>query len=170
MLATSTTEALMKPKKAAIYPRVSTGEQTTENQRRELEAVAADKGWTIVAVYEDAGISGANGRDKRPGFDTMLKDAVRRISRRTRCTVPEPTPTSRPVLSMPMPALRCSLMAASLSAGSMGRPIGFPLLVPCSSARAIPALIRAWITARSNSANTPNIWNMALPAGVHAEG
>jgi DNA invertase Pin-like site-specific DNA recombinase len=78
MLATSTTEALMKPKKAAIYLRVSTGEQTTENQRRELEAVAADKGWTIVAVYEDAGISGANGRDKRPGFDTMLKDAVRR--------------------------------------------------------------------------------------------
>jgi DNA invertase Pin-like site-specific DNA recombinase len=35
-------------------------------------------GWNVVAVYENAGISGANGRDKRPGFDRMLKDAVRR--------------------------------------------------------------------------------------------
>jgi DNA invertase Pin-like site-specific DNA recombinase len=31
----------------------------------------------MVEVYEDAGISGAKGRDKRPGFDKMLKDAVR---------------------------------------------------------------------------------------------
>jgi DNA invertase Pin-like site-specific DNA recombinase len=68
----------MKPKRAALYLRVSTGEQTTENQRRELEAAAAAKGWNVVVVYEDAGISGANGRDKRPGFDAMLKDAVRR--------------------------------------------------------------------------------------------
>jgi DNA invertase Pin-like site-specific DNA recombinase len=29
-----------------------------------------------VATYEDAGISGAKGRDKRPGFDRMLKDAT----------------------------------------------------------------------------------------------
>ena len=32
----------------------------------------------MTAVYEDAGISGAKGRDKRPGFDGMLKDAMRR--------------------------------------------------------------------------------------------
>lgn len=64
-------------KRAAFYLRVSTGEQTTANQRRELEAVAKQRGWDIVAVYEDAGISGAKGRDQRPQFDAMLKDAVR---------------------------------------------------------------------------------------------
>ncbi len=64
-------------KRAALYLRVSTGEQTTANQRRELKAVAKKRGWDIVAVYEDAGISGAKGRDQRPQFDTMLKDAVR---------------------------------------------------------------------------------------------
>ena len=63
-------------KRAAIYLRVSTSGQTTENQRRELEAVAAQRGWKVVATYEDAGISGAKGRDKRPGFDRMLKDAT----------------------------------------------------------------------------------------------
>src|SRR3954447_1536163 len=65
-------------KRAALYLRVSTGEQTTENQRRELEEVAQRSGWKIVAVYEDAGISGARGRDKRPAFDRLNKDAARR--------------------------------------------------------------------------------------------
>src|SRR5882672_9517856 len=60
-------------KKVAIYLRVSTDSQTTQNQRRELEAVAARSGWQIVKVYEDAGISGAKGRDKRPGLDAMMK-------------------------------------------------------------------------------------------------
>jgi len=32
--------------------------------------------------------------------------------------------------------------------------------------RAIPALTRSWIIARSNSANTPIIWKSALPPGV----
>src|SRR5437764_14961895 len=56
-----------------IYLRVSTDSQTTDNQRRELEAVAARSGWQLVKVFEDAGISGAKGRDKRPGLDAMLK-------------------------------------------------------------------------------------------------
>ena len=56
-------------KRVGIYLRVSTGDQTTENQRRELEAVAARSGWEIVGFYEDAGISGAKGREKRPGLD-----------------------------------------------------------------------------------------------------
>lgn len=64
-------------KSAALYLRVSTKDQTTENQRLELERVAAAKGWVIDAVYEDEGISGAKGRDKRPGYDQLLKDAVR---------------------------------------------------------------------------------------------
>lgn len=65
-------------KRVAIYLRVSTGEQTTENQRLELEAVAKVAGWQIAEVYEDAGISGAKGRDKRPAFDRLCKDATAR--------------------------------------------------------------------------------------------
>jgi DNA invertase Pin-like site-specific DNA recombinase len=65
-------------KRVGIYLRVSTSGQTTENQRRELEAVAKRSGWHVVGVYEDAGISGTKGRDKRPGFDRLLKDATAR--------------------------------------------------------------------------------------------
>src|ERR1700704_5966420 len=65
-------------KRAAIYLRVSTDEQTTDNQERALREVAARSGHEIVAVYRDEGISGAKGRDKRPGFDAMHKDASRR--------------------------------------------------------------------------------------------
>src|SRR5213595_4323887 len=57
----------------AIYLRVSTSKQDTDNQRRELEAVAKRSGWKIVKIYEDSGISGSKGRDKRPGLDAMLK-------------------------------------------------------------------------------------------------
>jgi len=35
--------------------------------------VAERSGWKVVRVYEDAGISGAKGRDKRPGLDSMMK-------------------------------------------------------------------------------------------------
>jgi DNA invertase Pin-like site-specific DNA recombinase len=57
---------------------VSTGEQTTRNQRRELHAVAERHGWHLVATYEDAGISGSKGRDERPGFDQLMKAVARR--------------------------------------------------------------------------------------------
>src|SRR5260370_41682268 len=60
-------------KRLAIYIRVSTSKQDTDNQRRELEAVAKRSGWKVVKVYEDAGISGAKGRDQRPGLDAMMK-------------------------------------------------------------------------------------------------
>jgi len=43
---------------AAIYARVSTHEQTTENQITELEALAAQRGLTIIRSYEDKGYSG----------------------------------------------------------------------------------------------------------------
>ncbi len=69
---------MAKALRAAIYVRVSTGDQTTANQRRELEAAAAARGWQVVAVYADEGISGSKGRDARPQLDLMLKDAVRR--------------------------------------------------------------------------------------------
>src|SRR4051794_38749463 len=63
--------------RAALYLRVSTSCQDTANQRTALEAVATQRGWAIVASYEDNGISGAKGRDRRPGLDAMLKDAGR---------------------------------------------------------------------------------------------
>lgn len=65
-------------KRVGIYLRVSTGGQTTENQRCELEAVAARSGWEVIGLYEDAGISGAKGRERRPGFDRLLRDATAR--------------------------------------------------------------------------------------------
>jgi DNA invertase Pin-like site-specific DNA recombinase len=65
-------------KRVALYTRVSTDAQTTASQRRELEAWAERAGHTVVKVYEDQGISGTKGRDKRPAFDALLKAAVRR--------------------------------------------------------------------------------------------
>ena len=65
-------------KRAAIYVRVSTDKQTIENQLRELRRVAEHRGWRVVQEYRDAGISGAKGREARPGLDEMLKDAQRR--------------------------------------------------------------------------------------------
>ena len=67
-----------KLKRAALYVRVSTDAQTVESQIRELGEVAERRGWQVVEIYKDAGISGAKGRDQRPGLDTMLKDASRR--------------------------------------------------------------------------------------------
>src|SRR6516162_11209121 len=77
MMSASDLEAAIM-KKVGIYLRVSTDGQTAENQRRELEAVAARSGWEIVGFYEDAGISGSNGRGKRPAFDRLLKDVTAR--------------------------------------------------------------------------------------------
>jgi DNA invertase Pin-like site-specific DNA recombinase len=68
----------MDNKRAAIYLRVSRDEQTTENQRIALAKVAGHRNWVIAQTYEDQGISGAKGREQRPAFDQMLKDAVRR--------------------------------------------------------------------------------------------
>jgi DNA invertase Pin-like site-specific DNA recombinase len=65
-------------KRAALYARVSTDHQTVENQIRELSQVAKRRGWEVVEIYRDAGISGAKGREGRPGLDAMLKDASRR--------------------------------------------------------------------------------------------
>lgn len=65
-------------KRAAFYLRVSTDSQTTENQLRILQEVAERSGWTIVQVFEDQGISGAKSRDKRPGFDALMKAVHRR--------------------------------------------------------------------------------------------
>ncbi len=67
-----------KAKRAALYVRVSTDHQSVENQVHELKEVAERRGWTVVEVYRDTGISGAKGRDQRPGLDALLKEASRR--------------------------------------------------------------------------------------------
>jgi DNA invertase Pin-like site-specific DNA recombinase len=68
----------MTRKRVAIYVRVSTTDQTTENQRRELMEVAERAGWDVVGVFADEGVSGAKGRDKRPQFDAVLKLVTQR--------------------------------------------------------------------------------------------
>lgn len=65
-------------KRAALYLRVSTDQQTVENQLRVLQEVAARSGWTIVHTFADEGISGAKGRDQRLAFDALLKAVARR--------------------------------------------------------------------------------------------
>ena len=70
-----TTPAKKITRRAAIYVRVSTSKQTTENQQHVLERACADRGWEIAAVYDDTGQSGA--KASRPALDEMLRDATR---------------------------------------------------------------------------------------------
>src|SRR3954452_18650813 len=65
-------------KRAILYLRVSTIDQTTANQERERREIAGRMGCEIVKVYKDHGISGAKGRDKRPAFDALCRDATQR--------------------------------------------------------------------------------------------
>jgi DNA invertase Pin-like site-specific DNA recombinase len=65
-------------KRAVLYLRVSTLDQTTANQERELREIAGRMGCKIVKIYKDHGISGTRGRDKRPGFDALCRDAAKR--------------------------------------------------------------------------------------------
>lgn len=66
----------MSPRRAAIYCRVSTDSQSTENQQRELEAIAQRHGWTVVGIFSDQGVSGA--RDRRPEFDRLRQGIMRK--------------------------------------------------------------------------------------------
>ena len=74
-----------KPKRAALYVRVSTDGQTVDNQRLALEAVCEQRGWQVVQVYADNGISGAKGRKPRPrpgcAAEGCLSRAVQRCPR-----------------------------------------------------------------------------------------
>jgi DNA invertase Pin-like site-specific DNA recombinase len=65
-------------KRAVLYLRVSTQDQTTANQERELRQVAERMGCEVAKVYKDHGISGVKGRDRRPAFDAMCRDATKR--------------------------------------------------------------------------------------------
>src|SRR5688500_3378995 len=61
--------------RAAVYARVSTTDQTCENQLLELRRYCESRQWTSVE-YVDNGVSGA--KDRRPALDALLRDAKRR--------------------------------------------------------------------------------------------
>jgi len=65
-------------RRIAFYCRVSTDGQTVENQLSELYGAAKRHGWKSVKVFTDEGISGAKGRDGRPGFDALHKAIARK--------------------------------------------------------------------------------------------
>jgi len=65
-------------RRIAIYTRVSTDGQTVINQLMELQVAAERHGWEVVETFSDDGVSGANGREKRPAFDALCKGAGRR--------------------------------------------------------------------------------------------
>ena len=65
-------------KRVALYVRVSTDHQSVKNQQIELQAVAERHSWQIVTVFKDQGISGAKGRDQRPGLDKLLQAVARK--------------------------------------------------------------------------------------------
>src|SRR5260221_13512396 len=75
-------------KRAAIYLRVSTQDQTTANQEHELRQAAERAGWQVARVYKDHGISGAKGRNGRPAFDTLCRDALGQKIEAVRGSVP----------------------------------------------------------------------------------
>jgi DNA invertase Pin-like site-specific DNA recombinase len=62
--------------RAALYARVSTLDQTCENQLIELRRYGEARGWTICREYVDHGVSGS--KDRRPALDELLADARRR--------------------------------------------------------------------------------------------
>ena len=57
--------------KVAVYARVSTVDQTAENQLLELRRYVAARGWSAVE-YVDEGVSGA--KDRRPALDQLVAD------------------------------------------------------------------------------------------------
>lgn len=67
-----------KQPRVALYARVSTDKQSTENQLIELRAAATRMGWEMVGEFVDRGISGAKGRADRPRLDAMLKGVARK--------------------------------------------------------------------------------------------
>ncbi len=69
-----TTSKLSATKRAALYCRVSTGEQHTETQLYDLRELAKQRKYEIVREYTDT-ISGS--KSKRPGLDQLLADARR---------------------------------------------------------------------------------------------
>lgn len=62
-------------KLAALYVRVSTGEQNSEPQERAMGEYVQRRGWKVQKIYRDHGISGAS--SKRPALNELLKECRR---------------------------------------------------------------------------------------------
>ena len=63
--------------KVGIYVRVSTIQQTTENQLLELYEICERNDWTVVEEYNET-VSGTKGVDDRKELNRLLKDASRK--------------------------------------------------------------------------------------------
>jgi DNA invertase Pin-like site-specific DNA recombinase len=66
---------MKKKKRAALYVRVSTAEQSTKVQQSELKAFAENRGWAVMKIYADK-ISGA--KDIRPALQELMADCRNR--------------------------------------------------------------------------------------------
>lgn len=66
------TESPSKPLPVAILVRVSTDKQDTSRQVNELQQVADEKGWDVVEVIDETGVSGNAGEDHRHGLARAL--------------------------------------------------------------------------------------------------
>jgi DNA invertase Pin-like site-specific DNA recombinase len=67
----------VKTKRAALYVRVSSGEQNTGAQERALREYVQRRGWKLQQVYRDQGVSGSS--SNRPALNELVK-ACRRGS------------------------------------------------------------------------------------------
>ena len=65
-------------RKAVIYSRVSTNDQTIDNQLKVLRDIADKRGLEVVREISDEGISGAKGRDEREGFNELIKGSIQK--------------------------------------------------------------------------------------------
>ena len=63
--------------KVGIYVRVSTLQQTTDNQLLELYEICERNDWTVVEEYNET-VSGTKGVDSRSELNRLLKDASRK--------------------------------------------------------------------------------------------
>ena len=64
-----------KPMRVAVYARVSTDDQTADNQLLDLRRYCQERGWEVVEEFVDRGISGT--KDRRPALDRLM-DVVRK--------------------------------------------------------------------------------------------
>ena len=65
-------------KRVCVYARVSTLDQTVDNQLIELRDHCSRMGWEVVKEYSDEGLSGTLSRDKRPALNSLIKDGNRK--------------------------------------------------------------------------------------------
>ncbi len=143
------TKRLISRDSAVGYKRSASASRTTSVVRGIADTIGrkADVAWECAARAE-------------------IYAACAASSRSTCCTVAVDIPSLPAICRIDPPASLAWTTARRRAMDVGGRPMGFPDFVPCSLARASPAWMRSAMISRSNSANTPSIWNIALPAGV----